>query len=331
MTTTTRTVVPLHELLAGATERTPMRPPDGLSDVPMERLVVDGQRCVLKLVSPELDWVMRMVRDTVCRPALVWESGLLDRVADHVDALVLAVGHDATAGTWGLLMRDATGDFLPDGAAPIPVARQDAFLRDMAGMHAATWGMAPVPGLATPEDAYHLFSPAALEAEARRGPLTGVPAAVAPGKAALRSLVPGVAEDLEALSLDVAPLVAALAETPRALVHHDWKGGNLGTRADGRTILVDWAFPGVSAGCADLAWYLACNCDRLQTSKEQVIAQYRRELERAGVDTDGWFERQLELALLGSFLTLGWSKTGDAAELGWWVERTAGVARDLLR
>jgi hypothetical protein len=94
-------------------------------------------------------------------------------------------------------------------------------------------------------------------------------------------------------------------------------------------VLVDWAFPGEGAGCSDLAWYLAVNCDRLPASKESAIELYRASLESLGVATAGWFDRQLELALLGSFCMLGWSKTGDPVELDWWVQRVTDVAEEL--
>ena len=48
-----------------------------------------------------------------------------------------------------------------------------------------------------------------------------------------------------------------------------------------------------------------------------------------GVDTAGWWDRQLELALLGAFVQLGWSKAGDPAELAWWTERVVATARTL--
>lgn len=319
------------DLLEGATQRVPMRAPDGLSDVPMERLVLDGQRCVVKWLSPEIDWVMRMSGDEVCRPVVVWEQGLYDAVAPWVDPLVLGAGFDAGRDAWALLMRDATEEFLPAGDAPIPAEWQAAFLRDMAGMHAGLWGFEDAPGLCQPSEFYGIFSPASLAREARRGPLQGVPAYAGPGWDRLRAVEPVLTEQVLSLADDPTRLVEALRETPRTLVHHDWKGGNLGLRPDGRTVLVDWAFPSSSAGCADLGWYVAVNCDRLVTSKEQVIGDYREDLERQGISTASWFERQLELALLGTFLVLGWSKTEDADELGWWVSRVAGAAEELTR
>src|SRR5205085_3518986 len=113
----------------------------------------------------------------------------------------------------------------------------------------------------------------------------------------LRQVAPVVAAAAMALANDPTPLVQALAETPQTLVHSDWKGGNLGRHPDGRTILLDWAFPGAGAGCRDLAWYLAVNCDRLPSSKEHAIQLYRDALERQGIPTTGWFDRQLALSL----------------------------------
>ena len=114
-------------------------------------------------------------------------------------------------------------------------------------------------------------------------------------------------------------------------MHGDWKFGNLGSHPDGRTVLLDWAWPGRSGACTDLAWYLAVNCDRLPETKEDAIAAYRASLERRGVDTGAWWAQQLELALVGAFVQLGWSKTGNPAELDWWTARIVPLGRSLLR
>ena len=42
-----------------------------------------------------------------------------------------------------------------------------------------------------------------------------------------------------------------------------------------------------------------------------------------GIDTTGWWERQLALSLLGIMVALGWEKAlGDDAELRWWEARS---------
>ena len=127
-------------------------------------------------------------------------------------------------------------------------------------------------------------------------------------------------------------LVDALASTPSTFVHGDWKFGNLGHAADGRTVLLDWAYVGEGHACHELAWYLALNRARLPVghTKESTIDDFRTALERHGVVTDGWFDRQLGLCLLGALVQFGWEKAlGDDAELGWWCERARSGA-DLL-
>jgi len=113
-----------------------------------------------------------------------------------------------------------------------------------------------------------------------------------------------------------------LATTPVTFLQGDWKMGNLGTHPDGRTILIDWAYPGSGSACYDLCWYLALNRARLPESKEATIARFRTALERAGVETAGWWETQLDLCLVAIMATFGWEKAlGDDDELRWWEEQ----------
>jgi hypothetical protein len=308
-----------------------MRPGDGLSGVPMERVVIDGDHYVAKWLSYDIDWVARATGDTVCRPVVMWESGLYDDISAYVDPAVVGAARDTMTGQCVLLMEDVSGYLVDEGAARLPQDSHDAFVDAMAAMHVGMWGFTDDVGLCSPHDVYATFALNTVAREATRGPLTGVPALVPGGWDELHRLVPATASAALALATDPAPLVRALAETPQTLVHNDWKGGNLGLRPEGRTILLDWAFPGAGAGCGDLAWYLAVNCDRLPTSKEATISSYQKALQGRGIETGDWFGRQLELALVGAFVQLGWSKTGDARELGWWVDRVTAVAEDLLR
>ena len=114
-------------------------------------------------------------------------------------------------------------------------------------------------------------------------------------------------------------------------MHGDWKLGNLGAHPDGRTILLDWAFPGAGPGCADLAWYLGVNCARMAMTKESAIDRYRQGLERHGVRTEPWWDAQLGLCLIGHFLQMGWNKAmhGRDDELIWWEQRVLDAERYL--
>ncbi|MDQ1425876.1 MAG: hypothetical protein QOD72_3374, partial [Acidimicrobiaceae bacterium] len=74
----------------------------------------------------------------------------------------------------------------------------------------------------------------------------------------------------------------------------------------------------------ELGWYLALNRSRLPKghTKDSSIADFRAALERHGVATDSWWERQLGLCLLGTVVQFGWEKAlGDDDELEWWIDR----------
>ena len=132
----------------------------------------------------------------------------------------------------------------------------------------------------------------------------------------LHELVSDVHRDPDSLS-------DALRATPLTFVAGDWKFGNVGHRPDGRTILLDWAYPGEAPPCWDLTWYLALNRARLPESKEATIARYRERLEAHGVDTADWWDRQLGLSFVGIAAVFAWEKAvGDQDELDWW-ERAA--------
>jgi hypothetical protein len=322
----------VDELLAGASWRGPMdKHVDSLSGAPFERAIIDGRRYVVKHVAYDLDWLARALGDRDCFALTMWRSGLLAALPGLIDHAIVGVAHDAGTGIVTLLMDDI-GDYLvPAGSGALDHRQHRAFLAHMARLHSTFWGFDGLPGLLDPGARYSALTPATAEREAAAGHHDPVPRALPGGWAALHAAAPEAHDLTLALATDPAPLVAALDETPATFVHGDWKAGNLGTHPDGRTILLDWGWPGRTAALVDLAWYLAVNCDRLPESKEATIAAYRDALEADGIDTAGWWQRQLDLALLGGFLQLGWSKSGNPAELGWWVDRVVPVARELAR
>jgi thiamine kinase-like enzyme len=175
------------------------------------------------------------------------------------------------------------------------------------------------------------LSPWLAEAEAAAGSDHLVPRLVASGWPMLADVAPAAAAIAGPLARDPGPLVLALASTPQTFVHSNWKLDNLGTDDEGRTILLDWEQPGRGPALSDLAWYLAINCRRLPESKEHSIATYRAALEATGIDTEPWWERQLQLSLLGALVQFGWEKAlgGYDEELAWW-ETQAARAEPLL-
>jgi hypothetical protein len=58
-----------------------------------------------------------------------------------------------------------------------------------------------------------------------------------------------------------------------------------------------------------------------------VRALFQAELERHGIATGGWWQKQLDLCLIAIMATFAWGKAlGDANELAWWQEQTAAAA-----
>jgi aminoglycoside phosphotransferase (APT) family kinase protein len=129
-----------------------------------------------------------------------------------------------------------------------------------------------------------------------------------------------------------APLLTAMASVPHTLVHGDWKAANLGSHADGRTILLDFGeIPGEASPIADLALYLSLNVDLLPESKDATIDRFRGALERHEIVTDDWWDAALALELLGSIVQFGWEKAlgGRGPELDWWEARAMEGLRRL--
>jgi hypothetical protein len=316
------------ELLAAATRRAPLAG-DGKSGAAMERVEIDGRRYVLKHLHLADDWIMRATGDVGCRPVALWQAGWLDRLPHGIDHTIVAAAWDDRRGVRGgaILMDDVGEWLLPEGDDEIPLGLHARFLDHMAQLHAEFWDCRDTIGLLDVPTRYASFGPGLADAETARGGDHPLPTRLVPeGWARFAARAPRSAAVVSSLHRDPAPLVDALATTPRSLVHGDWKAGNLGSRPDGRTVLLDWALPGVAPPCSDVAWYVCLNRARLPQSKEDTLATYREALERHGVDTGPWWERQLALCLLGALVQFGWEKAlGDgpehAAELDWWDRR----------
>jgi hypothetical protein len=325
----------VEELLDGAVRLGDHRPEDARSGAQFERVVIDGQPCVVKYVHLDNDFTMRVSGDVGCRPLRVWAAGLMDLAPDLIDHAHLGAAPWGRNG-WGgaLLMRDLSDELVPVSDDPVPEDQHLGFLDACAGLAARSWGWEDDLGFLPHRLRWAWFGVAQLEGEAALGFPEAVPRIAVEGWQRFPGLVPtDVAEGIALLRRDTAPLSNAVLTTPQCFVHGDWKFGNLGTARDGRTVLIDWAYPGCGPVCHELVWYLAVNRARLPISKEATIDAFRAALERHGVDTDGWWERQLDLCLLGGLVEFGWEKSlGDSAdeqaELAWWVDAARqGLAR----
>jgi Phosphotransferase enzyme family len=321
----------VERLLQGSSTREGWKTPDSLSGSRFERVTIDGEAYIVKYISVDDDWIMRGTGDLHCRQLTLLSSSVLDALPETIDHTVVACApYTSTSGrrSAALLMRDVSPSLVAPGSDPIDPALHRQFLQHMAQMHAAYIGFEDTVGLFPAAHHYVFLTPlmARLEtATARNDP---VPPAVLEGWRWMDEHHPRQAGALRELARDPSPLLAALRSGPRTLVHGDWKLGNLGASGD-RTILIDWDRCGEGPPLVDLAWYLAVNCDRLPESKEDAVSAYRRSLESEGVSTSPWWDDQLRAALAGAFLQLGWSKSGDDAEFGWWSDRLDEAALPL--
>jgi hypothetical protein len=314
----------LEELLAGVQTTTPFES-NGKSGARLEKVTIDGAPYVVKHLD-EGDWSVRASGVPGGPVVEAWRRGILDALPDCLHQPIVGVAQGRTS---ALLMHDVSHWLVPDTDEVVPLAQHERFLDHMAAMHASYWDH---PGdlidIVTPERRYLELSPSMATSEAARGSTHPIPRLVAQGWPLLADVAPKAASVVVPLAHDPAPLVGALAETPQTFVHGNWKFDNLGTDEDQRTVVLDWELPGRAAGLSDVAWYLAINCRRLPTSKEATIECYRAGLERHGVDTSGWWERQLGLCLVGALVQFGWEKalSGYDDELAWWEERVVAAA-----
>jgi hypothetical protein len=318
----------IDDLLAGATERVPMKTSDSKSGAPFERVVIGGERHIVKYLHVDDDWIQRVTGDLGCLPLEVWRSGILDRVPESIDHAVVGMATGLGRDGWGaaLLMRDVGQWLVPEGDEPVSLQQHLGFMDHMAALHAEFWGWEEDGRLMPPAHRYLYFNGPNMATELARPHPDAVPQIAARGweRFAETSRLAGPVLELRAAPW---PLIDALGDLPQTLLHGDWKMGNLGTHPDGRTILLDWATPGRGCVTSELAWYLAINAARLPHTKEETIAVYRAALERHGVDTAGWWVEAVDLALLGALVQFGWEKAlGDRDELAWWED---GAARGL--
>jgi len=321
----TPTIYPtVDAMLAEATDRSPFHSSDGKSGSTFERLRIDGAPYVLKSLSYDDDWIMRVTGDVDHRPFVAWRAGLYHQTPDCIDHTLVAMAIDGhgTSARLSMLMHDVGEYLIPEGDDVVPLAVHESFIDHMAAMHAHFWGWRDDVGLNPMAHRFRFFAPDNIAGELRRADVSPVIRIADQGWRILSERAPALATIASTIHNDPQPLAQALLRTPSTLIAGDWKMGNLGHHRDGRTILLDWAYPGEAPGTWDLAWYLALNRARLPQSKEASIDAYRDALETRGIDTAPWFDRQIALSLLGMAVCFGWEKAhGDDDELQWWQDR----------
>jgi hypothetical protein len=328
------------ELLDGATEREVIVAGAGKSGAVLERAVIGGEHFVVKHLRLADDWTMRAAGDLNSATLTLWRRGLFARLPDCINQPIVGVAVEPGLASAGarqggrppvrpgavLLMRDVGEYLVPVSDSVVPLEQHLRFLDHMAAMHAVFWDGGAEIEVIPAMHRYLELSPWTAMAEI--GSKHRVPELIGNGWSLLAEVAPRADAVVTPLAWNPGPLVDALARTPQTFVHGNWKLDNLGTDAEGRTVLLDWELPGRGAALSDLAWYLAINCRRLPQSKEATCDAYRDALERSGVDTAAWWDHQLALCLLGALVQFGWEKAlgGYDDELAWWEAKALDAA-----
>ncbi|MDP9336311.1 MAG: phosphotransferase [Actinomycetota bacterium] len=318
------------ELLADAQDRVVVRPGDARSGSVFELVTIDGQRYFAKTLGYRNDWIMRITGDRDLRTLKIWRAGIMSEVPAEIDHAVVGMAADGENedALLTILMRDIGAHLIPEGDEVISLETHLGLMDGLAALSARYWAWRDDLGLTTIEERLRFFAPDNIATEAAVDDPPPPIVVATQGWHRLAQRAPAFADLLAAIHADPTPLADAMRATPATFLQGDWKMGNLGMHPDGRTILLDWAYPGAGPVCWDLAWYLAINCRRLPLTKEATIDALRAALERHGVSTDGWFELQLDLCLLGMAACIGWEKAmGDADEYAWWERHAIAGAR----
>lgn len=296
-----------------------------------ERVSIDGQGYFLKRCSRSGDWIMRVSGDRVQRPFVAWRAGVMDRVPACIDHTIVAmeVNGEGDAAELLMLMRDVGPYLVAEGDAVIGAGVHGGFIEHMAELAASFWGWAEPDDLLTSmPERLRMFAPEIIAPELQSGDVPVPLAAADAGWRRLPERSPLLAAAARMVHDAPGVLAGPLGRTPVTFLHGDWKMGNLGTRPDGRTILLDWSLPGAGPACWELCWYLALNRARLPEVKEAAIERYRRALEQAGITTRGWFEAQLDFCLVGVMACFAWEKAlGEEDELRWWEAQIGQALR----
>ena len=237
---------------------------------------------------------MRGFGDLGCRPVEVWTSGLLDAVPPTIDHAVVGAAAGLGRNGWGgaLLLRDVSEHLVPEGDAPLSLEDHRQLLDHLADLSATFWGAEGTPELLSLESRWSAFGPGWTGRRGGTGLARRRPPHRRRGLAALRraSARRRRSRSSTRCATTSTRSCGAVRQTPLTFLHGDWKLGNLGV-APGRTVLLDWTYPGIGPIAHDLAWYLALNRARLPETKEASIdALRRRRSTSRGIATDGWWD-----------------------------------------
>lgn len=295
----------------------------------------DGPPVVLKHLPIEGDWLTRATRG-IGRARLLWESGILDQVAESVEHPVIDVireeDHDV------VVMEDVSDGLFP---ADVRVSADEirTALSGLAAMH-DQWEGCELDGLCSPADRQSLFIPAFHEADTGPNPSRARDMMLAGWQSFAQYVPADVVEVVFAVHADPERLGRELTSAEsRTLLHGDLKLDNLGLRED-RLVAIDWGeLTGTGPAEMDLAWFAAMNTVAppgraewaVDAMPDEVFSTYEH-MSGRGLDT-----RALDLSCIGMLAQVGCllasltfvdgvavgepARARAACLMDWWVDR----------
>jgi hypothetical protein len=264
-------------------------PRSGYSGAKLERVRLrDGTRLVLKHITPESDWALRVTRDRG-REAALWTTGVLNRVSDVIDDPVVSV--ELGADGWTIVMRDVSDVLRKDERYSRADSRR--VVAAITRLHDAFRGER-LDGLCALEDRFRLFSPATVD-----GLNEELPRWVSKGWEMFAENAPTDIWEATRRMMDrPEELAAELERGEMTVIHGDLRTVNLGFDAE-RLVLLDWGLAAHAPREVDLVWWLMqggepdAAFDELLDDIHDVVA----------ADLD---ERSLALSFLGQMTLTGY-------------------------
>jgi hypothetical protein len=294
----------------------------GWSGNVLERLMLaDGRRLVAKRIVPGSNWIDRHTADEG-REALLFNSGVLERVQEAIDHAIVAAERDGEA--WWVVMRDVSDSLLADERR-LSRAESLSILAAANRMWEEFW-REEIPHVCSLRDCFGLFSPAIAEFE--RTGLDLLPKQYEVFWEAFTQAVDAdVADGVLNLHHDPAPIVSRLDALGTTLVHADIRDEQIGLAAD-RLILLDWGRATQGHPVVDFAWSICHNAWRIDATHDALVDDFRR------VRGERDDPRANDLIGLVGLLMYGWIFGHSAAyhpdpaerewarrELAWWVPK----------
>lgn len=325
---TTMTDDDVVRLLRRVSASTPLTDHDGRSGANIERAVLDdGTAVVVKRSRREDDLVMLASDDHTGREAMLWATGVLDRLPQGIAHPVLAAG-------W---VDDQMVTVMRDLGAGVPrwddtfTPEQLSRTFEAAGHMHRAFAERPPAGLCDLKTRLTLFAPERVgRLASHRNPLPG--AILRGWERFVDRVERDVAQAVMAALQDPEAILTSLASAPTTLLHGDLILVNVALGHDDVTLL-DWGLATAGPGVVDLVCFLVSSASRVDQPYDDQLDQVRV---ACGPAHD---ENVLQAALLWALLELGWNLALNAAEhpdpaerviarrdLAWWTTR----ARDAL-